>query len=244
MGSRTLKRWMALPLKDKAPIDQRLDCVDHFLRNTELAGAIHDRISQIGDLERIISKVATGRISPKETAQLKRALSAIGPIRDVLEKTGVESLHTIAKELHPCLEVIDRLEKELHADPPFLLGKGNVIAPGVDPELDMLRSIAFSGKDFLLQIQQRESERTGIPSLKIAFNNVFGYYLEVTNLHKNKVPPEWMRKQTLANAERYITPELKEYEDKILGAEEKILNLETRRFQDLLGLQISLFQFS
>jgi len=234
MGSRMLKRWMALPLKDKAPIQERLDCVDHFLHQSELAEGLREEIRQIGDLERIISKVATARISPKETVQLKRALSTIGPIRRALEQTGNAALKKIAEQLNPCQSVIDRIEKELQPDPPFLLSKGNVIATGVDPELDTLRAIAFSGKDYLLQIQQRESERTGIPSLKVAFNNVFGYYLEVTNSHKDKVPPEWMRKQTLTNAERYITPELKEYEDKILGAEEKIGVLESRLFNELI----------
>jgi DNA mismatch repair protein MutS len=234
MGSRMLKRWIALPLKDKTPIDERLDCVDFFLRHSEIAETILNEIKQIGDLERVISKVATARISPKETVQLKRALSSIGPIRTLLQHSPVPALKKIAEQLNPCQGVIDRIEKELQPDPPFLLAKGNVIAAGVNAELDDLRAIAFSGKDYLLQIQQRESERTGIPSLKIAFNNVFGYYLEVTNSHKDKVPPEWMRKQTLTNAERYITPELKEYEDKILGAEEKIGALESRLFNDLV----------
>jgi DNA mismatch repair protein MutS len=234
MGSRMLKRWMALPLKDKAPIDERLDCVDYFLKHQAEAEAIAELISQIGDLERIISKVATARISPKEAVQLKRALSALGPIQEILVKSALPALLKIAEQLNPCKGVIDRISNELQPDPPFLLQKGNVIAPGISAELDELRAIAFSGKDFLLRIQQRESERTGIPSLKIAFNNVFGYYLEVTNSHKDKVPPEWMRKQTLSNAERYITPELKEYEDKILGAEDKILVLEARLFNELV----------
>jgi DNA mismatch repair protein MutS len=234
MGSRLLKRWMALPLKDKTPIDERLDCVDHFLKKPELANSILELIREIGDLERIISKVATGRISPKEIVQLKRALSAAGPIRQLLEQSSNSALSKIAVQLNPCQDVIDRIEKELQPDPPFLLIKGNVIATGVNAELDELRAISYSGKDFLLRIQQRESERTGIPSLKIAFNNVFGYYLEVTNSHKDKVPPEWMRKQTLSNAERYITPELKEYEDKILGAEEKIQALEAQLFNQLV----------
>jgi len=234
MGSRMLKRWMALPLKDKTLIDERLDSVDHFLRHQEIADTITNEIKQIGDLERIISKVATARISPKETVQLKRALSSIGPIRNILINTSIPALKKIAEQLNPCQGIIDRIEKELQPDPPFLLAKGNVIAKGVDPELDDLRAIAFSGKDYLLQIQQRESERTGIPSLKVAFNNVFGYYLEVTNSHKDKVPADWMRKQTLTNAERYITPELKEYEDKILGAEEKIATLEARLFNNLV----------
>jgi DNA mismatch repair protein MutS len=234
MGSRLLKRWMALPLKDKAPLDERLDCVDYFLRHKEQGDEISTLLEQIGDIERIISKVATARISPKETVQLKRALSAIGPIRTLLEKSGNPALLKIAEQLNPCNGVIDRIEKELQPDPPYLIAKGNVIAQGVHAELDELRMISGSGKDFLLQIQQRESARTGIPSLKIAFNNVFGYYLEVTNAHKDKVPAEWMRKQTLTNAERYITPELKEYEDKILGAEEKIAALEANLFRELI----------
>jgi len=234
MGSRLLKRWMALPLKDKAPLEERLGSVNHFLNNTEAADALRSEIRMLGDLERMISKVATGRISPKETAQLKRALAAMAPIRAQLEQTGDAALHKIAEQLNPCKSLVERLERELHPDPPFILAKGNVIASGVDTELDELREIAFNGKDFLLKIQQRESEKTGIPSLKVAFNNVFGYYLEVTHSHKDKVPVEWVRKQTLTNAERYITPELKEYEDKILGAEEKILTLETRLFNNLI----------
>ncbi|MFI5150692.1 MAG: DNA mismatch repair protein MutS [Bacteroidia bacterium] len=234
MGSRLLKRWMALPLKDKAPLDERLSSVDHFLKHPEPAENLRSIIRQIGDLERMISKVATNRISPKETAQLKRALLSMAPIRAELEKTGDPALRLIAEQINPCLLIVERLERELQADPPFLMAKGNVIATGVDPDLDELREIAFNGRDFLLKIQQRESEKTGIPSLKVAFNNVFGYYLEVTHAHKDKVPPEWHRKQTLTNAERYITPELKEYEDKILGAEEKILALETRIFNNLI----------
>lgn len=234
MGSRMLKRWLALPLKDKVPIDERLEVVDYFLSNTETSSAILEQIELIGDLERIVSKVATARISPKETVQLKRALSEIEPIKITCKNSNNKSLQKIAEQLNPCKMVIERIEKEITADPPYLVNKGNVIANGVNAELDDLRKIAFSGKDYLLQIQQRESERTGIPSLKVSFNNVFGYYLEVTNSHKNKVPSEWIRKQTLTNAERYITPELKEYEEKILGAEEKILALETKLFTDLI----------
>jgi DNA mismatch repair protein MutS len=234
MGSRMLKRWMALPLKDKAPIDERLEVVDHFLSNPEMSAALSLHLEQIGDIERIISKVATARISPKEVVQLKRALSAIEPIKEACANSKNASLKKIAEQLNPCKTAIERIEKELTADPPYLLIKGNVIAEGVNKELDDLRRISYSGKDFLLQIQQRESEITGIPSLKVAFNNVFGYYLEVTNTHKDKVPVEWMRKQTLTNAERYITPELKEYEEKILGAEEKIQALEAKLFTDLV----------
>jgi DNA mismatch repair protein MutS len=247
MGSRMLKRWLALPLKDKSPIDERLEVVDYFLSNTETSSTILEQIELIGDLERIVSKVATARVSPKETVQLKRALSAIDPIKIACKNSNNKSLQKIAEQLNPCKMVIERIEKEITADPPYLVNKGNVIANGVNAELDDLRKIAFSGKDYLLQIQQRESERTGIPSLKVSFNNVFGYYLEVTNSHKNKVPSEWIRKQTLTNAERYITPELKEYEEKILGAEEKILALETKLFTDLilsLGDYISVIQLN
>jgi DNA mismatch repair protein MutS len=234
MGSRMLKRWLALPLKDKAPIDERLEVVDYFLQHPELTDSISQNMELIGDLERIISKVATARISPKEVVQLKRALSAIEPIKLICDQSKNKSLQKIAEQLNPCRSVIDRIEKEITQDPPYLIAKGNVIAEGVNAELDDLRAISFSGKDYLLQIQQRESERTGIPSLKVAFNNVFGYYLEVTNTHKDKVPTEWMRKQTLTNAERYITEELKQYEEKILGAEEKIMALETKLFSDLI----------
>lgn len=234
MGSRMMKRWLALPLKDKAPIDERLKVVDYFLSYPEIIETINTQIEQIGDLERIISKVATTRISPKEVVQLKRALSAIEPIKAACEKTDNGSLKKIAEQLHPCKPAIEQIEKMLTTDPPYLVAKGNVIAEGNHAELDELRRISYSGKDYLLQVQQRESERTGITSLKVAFNNVFGYYLEVTNAHKDKVPGDWMRKQTLTNAERYITPELKEYEEKILGAEEKILALETQLFGNLV----------
>jgi DNA mismatch repair protein MutS len=234
MGSRMLKRWLALPLKDKAPIEERLDVVDYFLSDTKANEQIIEQLKLIGDLERIISKVATARISPKEVVQLKRALTAIEPIKTICGISKNKSLEKIAEQLNPCKTVIDRIEKEITADPPYLVAKGNVIAEGVNVELDDLRKISYSGKDYLLQIQQRESERTGISSLKVAFNNVFGYYLEVTNTHKDKVPSDWMRKQTLTNAERYITPELKEYEEKILGAEEKILALEVKLFTDLV----------
>lgn len=234
MGSRMLKRWLALPLKDKAPIEERLDVVDHFLSQAEMSVDITEQLKLIGDLERIISKVATARISPKEVVQLKRALSAIDPIKTACSNSKNRSLQKIAEQLNPCKSVVERIEKEITADPPYLVAKGNVIADGVNAELDDLRKISYSGKDYLLQVQQRESERTGITSLKVAFNNVFGYYLEVTHTHKDKVPSDWMRKQTLTSAERYITPELKEYEEKILGAEEKILSLEMRLFNELV----------
>ena len=234
MGSRMMKRWLALPLKDKAPIDERLEVVDYLLSHPDNIEKISEHIESIGDLERIISKVATARISPKEVMQLKRALAAIEPIKSTIEHAANPSLKKIAEQLNPCKTVIEQIEKTLTADPPYLIAKGNVIAEGNHPELDELRRISYSGKDYLLQVQQRESERTGISSLKVAFNNVFGYYLEVTNAHKDKVPGDWMRKQTLTNAERYITPELKEYEEKILGAEEKILALESKLFTDLV----------
>jgi len=234
MGSRMMKRWLALPLKDKAPIEERLEIVSHFLSKPETIEQVREYIESTGDLERIISKVATARISPKEVVQLKRALSAIGPVKIHCEQTTNASLKKIAEQLNPCQSVIDQIEKQLTPDPPYLIAKGNAIAEGVNAELDDLRKISYSGKDYLLQIQQRESERTGISSLKVAFNNVFGYYLEVTNSHKDKVPGDWMRKQTLTNAERYITPELKEYEEKILGAEEKIQALETKLFGELV----------
>ncbi len=234
MGSRMLKRWLALPLKDKAPIEERLDVVDCFLSNSSIGEGIAEQIKLIGDLERIISKVATARISPKEVVQLKRALNAIEPIKISCENSKNKSLQKIAEQLNPCKSVIERIDKEITPDPPYLVTKGNVIAEGVNVELDELRNISFSGKDFLIQIQQRESEKTGIASLKVGFNNVYGYYLEVTNTHKEKVPTDWIRKQTLTGAERYITPELKIYEEKIVGAEEKIQALETQLFNSLV----------
>ncbi len=240
MGGRMMRRWLALPLKDKSPIEERLDCVDYILSNQEFSETISEQISMIGDIERIISKVATARISPKEVVQLKRALTAIEPIKLACQNSNNKSLQIIAEQLNPCKSVIERIEKEVMPDPPYLVNKGNVIANGVNTDLDTLREISGSGKDFLLKIQQREIERTGITSLKVAYNLVFGYYLEVTNAHKNKVPADWMRKQTLTSAERYITPELKEYEEKILGAEEKILALEIQLFNDLV---ISLMEF-
>jgi DNA mismatch repair protein MutS len=234
MGSRMLRRWMLFPLKDAKPIQERQDVVDHFFRHPEMKETLETSLGQIGDLERIISKVAVGRISPREVVQLKLALRAIEPIKNVCMNSGETSLSRIGEQLNPCQIIRDRIEKEINLDPPALLNKGGTIAKGVDRELDELRTIAYSGKDYLLQLQQRESEQTGIPSLKIAFNNVFGYYIEVRNTHKDKVPPGWIRKQTLVNAERYITEELKEYEEKILGAEEKILSLEARLFNDLV----------
>lgn len=234
MGSRMLRRWILFPLKDVKPIQERLDMVEYFFREPQLKEVFDTQLEQIGDLERIISKVAVGRVSPREVVQLKVALRAVEVIKHVCEESHEPTLCRIGEQLNACALIRDRIDKEITNDPPSLINKGGVIANGVNAELDELRSIAYSGKDYLLQIQQREIEKTGIPSLKIAFNNVFGYYIEVRNAHKDKVPAEWIRKQTLVNAERYITEELKEYEEKILGAEEKILSLEARLFNDLV----------
>lgn len=234
MGGRLLKRWLALPLKEAAQINERLDAVAALLEQPELRDELHALIAPIGDLERLISKTAAGRISPRETAQLKRALQALEPIREKLEQASNATLKQLGKSIDLCMAIRERIERELHADAPVLVNKGNVIAEGVDAELDELRNLSSSGKNYLLEVQQRECERTGITSLKVAFNNVFGYYLEVTNAHKDKVPSDWIRKQTLVNAERYITQELKTYEEKILGAEEKILAIETRLYQALV----------
>jgi len=234
MGARLLKRWIALPLKEIAAVNNRLNVVEYFVNDSELKENLEDHIRQVGDLERIISKVAVGRINPREVVQLKNALQAIGPIKDICDRSENSNLKRFAEQLNPCESIKTRIEKEVHPDPPTLVNKGHVIATGVDAELDELRTLAFSGKDYLAQMQEREAERTGISSLKIAFNNVFGYYIEVRNTHKDKVPPEWIRKQTLVGAERYITEELKEYESKILGAEEKILAIEVRIFNELV----------
>jgi DNA mismatch repair protein MutS len=234
MGARMLRRWIIMPLRDKQLIDERLDVVDFLLKHSEQADELRKIIKSIGDLERLISKVAVGRINPREVMQVRRALAGIDPIHEICSASGLPALQTIAEQLNPCPLIRERIEKQLQAEPPVMLNKGNVIAEGVSEELDELRKLAFSGKDYLLRIQQKESERTGIPSLKIAYNNVFGYYLEVTNTHKDKVPSEWHRKQTLVNCERYITEELKEYEQKILGAEEKIAVLEARLFGELV----------
>jgi len=234
MGARLLKRWVALPLKEQKRINERLDVVEHFVSHPGLKEELEESLRQIGDLERIISKVATGRINPREVVQLKNSLAAIEPIKNDCEQSGNESLHRYAEQLNPCSSVKERIEKELVPEPPTQVGKGRVFADGVSEELDELRGIAFSGKDYLKKIVDREVERTGISSLKIGFNNVFGYYIEVRNTHKDKVPPEWIRKQTLVSAERYITEELKEYETKILGAEERILELESKLFSDLV----------
>ena len=234
MGARLLKRWLLFPLKDIRPINDRLDVVEYFFKHPDFKELIAEQLHPVGDLERILSKVAVGRVSPRELVALKVALQAIEPIKTACQEADNASLNRIGEQLNLCQSVRDRIEREINNDAPLLVNKGGVIKNGVSEELDELRRIAYSGKDYLLQIQQRESEQTGIPSLKIGYNNVFGYYIEVRNAHKDKVPREWIRKQTLANAERYITQELKEYEEKILGAEDKILVLETQLFSDLV----------
>ena len=234
MGSRMLRRWMVFPLKDIRPIEGRLDVVENFFRETALKELLEEKLSLIGDLERIISKAAVGRISPREVVQLKVALTAIEPVREAFLSSENAGLQEMGRKLDPCFVIRDRIEREIFPDPPALLNKGGVIKKGVNGQLDELREIAYSGKDYLLQLQQRKSTETGIPSLKIAFNNVFGYYIEVRNTHKDKVPETWIRKQTLVSAERYITEELKEYEEKILGAEEKIVSLETQLYNALV----------
>lgn len=235
MGARLLKRWIVFPLKDVKPINERLDVVEYFFREPDFKDFIEEKLHLIGDLERIVSKAAVGRISPREVVQLKVALQAIEPIKNACLNADNESLRKIGEQLNLCASIRDKIAKEINNDPPLLVNKGGVIADGVNQELDELRHIAYSGKDYLLQVQQRESELTGIPSLKIAYNNVFGYYIEVRNTHKDKVPADWIRKQTLVNAERYITQELKEYEEKILGAEDKILILETQLYNELVA---------
>ena len=234
MGSRQLRRWMILPLKNRQPIEERLDAVEYFTREGEQAEKFRHLFQQIGDLERIISKAAVGKIGPRELVFLKRALDAIGEVKERCAASGDEGLRKMGDQLNTCQVARERIEREIQPDPPALVVKGNVIRDGINPELDELRAMAYSGKDYLLQIQQREIEKTGISSLKIGFTNVFGYYLEVTNSHKEKVPAEWQRKQTLVNAERYITQELKDYEEKILNAEEKILEIEQRLYNDLV----------
>ncbi len=225
MGSRMMRRWLIMPLKDRLPVNERLDVVEYFVTHQDAAELLRQQIRMIGDLERIISKVATGRINPRELVQLKRALQAMVPIRELCFASGVASMQQMGDQLNPCTLMTGKIEQQIHPDPPVAVNKGNVIAAGISAELDEIRELAHSGKDYLIRLQQRESERTGIPSLKIAYNNVFGYYLEVTNTHKDKVPPEWDRKQTLVNCERYITPELKTYEEKILNAEERMLEI-------------------
>ena len=234
MGGRLLRRWLVFPLKDGKPINERLDIVDYFFRHPDFRQTIDDQLQFIGDLERIVSKIATGRVSPREMVQLRKALQAIAPIKAACQESESESLKRVGERLNLCEALRERISREVQNDPPQLIAKGGVICDGVSPELDELRRIAYSGKDYLLQIQEREAQQTGIASLKIGYNNVFGYYLEVRNTYKDKVPQEWVRKQTLAQAERYITQELKEYEEKILGAEDKILSLEAQLFNELV----------
>jgi DNA mismatch repair protein MutS len=234
MGSRQLRKWMILPLKDKIAIDERLLIVATFYNDASLSDKVHDQLKQISDLERLISKVAVNRINPRELLQLKRSLKCVAPIRQLMETQTSQELKKLADQLHPCDFLLDKIEKELREDVSILSNQGNIIKDGIDAELDELRQIAFSGKDYLLQIQKREVERTGIGSLKISYNKVFGYYLEVSNANKEKVPTDWIRKQTLANAERFITEELKIYEEKILNAEEKLSVIEQRIFNALV----------
>ena len=233
MGARMLKRWIAFPLKDVKPINERQSVVEHFFKNPELKTILEQHIALIGDLERIISKVAVGRINPREVVQLKVALQAIGPIKRACMESENISLQKIADQLNSCVLISEKIAGEIEPDPPSMLNRGGVVRQGIDTDLDDLRDLAHSGKNYLNRIQERETKATGIP-LKISFNNVFGYYIEVRNTHKDKVPETWIRKQTLVNAERYITQELKEYEEKILGAEEKILSIETRIFNELV----------
>ena len=234
MGSRMLRRWVVFPLKSEKKINDRLDIVEYFFREPEFRELLDDQLHRIGDLERVVSKVAVGRVTPREMVQLKTALQAIKPIKTACEHAKNDVLKRVGDQINLCELIRDKIDRELHPDAPQLVNKGGVINDGVNEELDKLRSIAYHGKDYLLKIQEREAEKTGIQSLKIGYNNVFGYYLEVRNTYKDQVPQEWIRKQTLAQAERYITEELKEYEEKILGAEEKIITLETRLFNDLV----------
>lgn len=234
MGARLMRRWILFPLKDPREINQRLDVVEHFMRDPDTRDDIRLQLERIGDLERLISKVAVGRITPREVVQLREALTAIEPIKSRCTRAAQESLRSIGEQLNPCTLIRDRIAREIVDDAPAALGRGTVVKEGVDSELDELREIAFQGKDYLLKIQEREVAQTGITSLKIGYNNVFGYYIEVTNTHKDKVPPQWIRKQTLVNAERYITQELKEYEEKILTAQEKIAIIENRLYNELV----------
>ncbi len=234
MGGRLLKRWVSMPLKEIEPINKRLEIVGFFVDNTPFRDKLSELIHQTGDLERLVSKIAVGRINPREMVQLKRALKAAEPLKSLCGETGCMPLSELSDQLNPCRQLAERIDKVLTNDPPLQINRGNVIATGVSDELDELRTILYHGRDYLADLQCRESERTGIPSLKVSFNNVFGYYIEVRNTHREKVPPEWIRKQTLVSAERYITEELKEYEEKILGAEEKILSMETKLFNELV----------
>lgn len=240
MGSRMMRRWLVLPLKEKKPVNDRLDAVEYLLNESAISEELRLQLKVMGDMERIISKVAVGRINPREVLQLKRALHALEPVKSLCSKAPVSSLNHLADQINLCTLMSEKIGRELKSDPPVAVSKGNVMASGISAELDEFRELTISGKEYLARMQQRESERTGIPSLKIAFNNVFGYYLEVTNTHKDKVPAEWERKQTLVNSERYVTPELKEYESKILNAQEKMLELETNLYNNLI---ISLFDY-
>ncbi|MFP4488024.1 MAG: DNA mismatch repair protein MutS [Bacteroidales bacterium] len=247
MGGRLLKKWISLPLKGKEPVRERHDAVEYMVNDAGFRDDILRQVKQVGDLERMVSKIATGRINPREVVQLKRSLQAVLPVKELCEKSKCSSLETLASKIRPCLELVDKIENTINADPPALISKGRVICEGVSAELDELRHILNSGKDYLVELQSRESARTGISSLKVGFNNVFGYYIEVRNTHKSRVPDEWIRKQTLVSAERYITEELKEYENKILGAEEKILALEQQLYSglvDFLGDFISHIQLN
>ena len=235
MGARLMRRWILFPLKDVEQINRRLSVVEYFFKDVDGRELLTRQLEAIGDLERLVSKVAVGRITPRELVQMRAALAAIEPIKAMCSASNHEVLQGIGEQLNLCQIIRDRIEREINPDAPNLIARGNFIRQGVDAELDELRRISYSSKDFLMQMQMHESERTGIPSLKIGFNNVFGYYIEVRNTHKDKVPEEWIRKQTLVNAERYITPELKEYEEKILGAEEKIAVIETRLFNELVA---------
>lgn len=234
MGSRMMRKWLVLPLKEKEPIEERLRIVDFFHQQEDLGDGILHHLKQIGDLERLISKVAVARINPREMNQLKKALKNTLPVREILKQAANDSLKKLADQLHTCDFLLEKIERELMEDAPMLIHQGNIIKNGVDPELDEYRNLANQGKDYLVALQQRETQRTGISSLKVAYNKVFGYYLEVTNAHKDKVPQEWIRKQTLVNAERYITPELKEYEEKILNAEDRMIAIEQRYFTELV----------
>jgi DNA mismatch repair protein MutS len=235
MGSRMMKKWMVLPLKEKSPIEERLNVVDYFYQNSSLIEEILGSLKLIGDLERLISKVVVGRVNPREMNQIKRALRSTLPIKELLKNQKNPTLKRLSDQIHPCEFLLQKIERELKEDAPMLTHQGNIINDGVDAELDEYRGLANTGKDFLVQIQQRETLNTGISSLKISFNKVFGYYLEVTHAHRDKVPQEWIRKQTLVNAERYITPELKEYEEKILNAEDRMISIEQKYFQELVA---------
>lgn len=235
MGARMLRRWVSFPLKDPAKINARLDAIEYFFRNPEVRDAIVENLGSIGDLERLISKVATLRITPREVVQMRHALGAIEPVKQLLEQADCPTLRTLGEQLNPCAAIRSRIEKEIVDDAPNQLNRGNVVRQGVNTELDELREMAYQGKDYLMRVQRRESEATGITSLKIGYNNVYGYYIEVTNTHRDKVPSDWIRKQTLVNAERYITQELKEYEEKILNAQERIEILETAIYNALVA---------